>query len=287
MSYRIVRFGNYAADMVTLPVLGKTHDMGSGASRMLNVDSPDGQVDLLGNERAKRGPYTLPVSCTLYDTTPANVQTNLDQLKAMRGKVDKLWMELYDGSERWIKARLDSVSGPRKINNGLYISLTLAFYIKEQSWSCANHGPWLFDDGEYFDSGLYFDGGESYALDSSPKSITVNNGGNVDVDDLIMTVTARTSNITALVIKRLDGATVLEHLIYSGTILVGESLVVNCGSLSVQNDGAGDSAHLTRGTDHTYDGWMRLEPGDNTIQVTRTGGGADSTIDFNFYDKRE
>lgn len=100
-------------------------------------------------------------------------------------------------------------------------------------------------------------------------------------------MTAQTSTITSLAIKRKIGAITYEHLVYIGSIAAGESLVIDCGEQSAKNDGVGDSAHFSRGADHKYDGWMQLEPGDNTVEVTRTGGGATSSISFSFYDKQE
>lgn len=287
MSYRITRFGTFAGDMTTLPVLEKTHDMGSGDSRLLSIDTPSGQYDLLGSKRAKRAPYTLPVSCKLYATTPASMQTQLDALKALRGKRDRLWMELYSGEFRWINARLVNINGMRNPKIALYQPLTLNFEITDQHWHGEHHAAITFDSGYYFDAGEYFDSGETYALDVSPKTLTINNGGNVTVDDVIMTITAQTTAITLLVIKRKIGAITYEHLVYTGSIAATESLVIDCGALSVKNDGAGDSEHFARGSDHKSDEWLLLEDGDNTIEVTRTGGGATSSIDFQFYDGQE
>ncbi|OGO26421.1 MAG: hypothetical protein A2136_05445 [Chloroflexi bacterium RBG_16_54_11] len=192
-------------------------------------------------------------------------------------------MEETSGALRWAWARLDSVSGQNSQRTPLYIPMAITFLVISQVWNGEEHG-WYFDDGHYFDEGLYFNAGLSYVLSSNPMTITVPNSGNVDVENPSITITAKSSNITALTLKRIVGGVTQEHLEYTGTILVDDDLVIDCGSYSVENDGVGDSAHFSRGADHKYDGWMKLEPGNNPIQITRTGGGFDSIADFNFND---
>jgi hypothetical protein len=189
-------------------------------------------------------------------------------------------LEIYNGELRWMWARLDSVTGTNIPKTGLYLPLTITFSIQSQHWNGAWHDDWLLDSGLYFDDSLYFDSDLIYPL----SAIIVPNNGNIDVEDCIITVTAQTSSITNLVIERISQAAIHEHLIYTGTILATKSLVIDCGAGSVKNDGVGDSAHFSRGADHKYDGWFKLESGSNVIQVISTGGGATSSIEFNFYD---
>ncbi|OGO26422.1 MAG: hypothetical protein A2136_05450 [Chloroflexi bacterium RBG_16_54_11] len=90
MSLKLVKFGTYAGTMTTLPILERTHEQGSGASRIVMVDIPDGQSDLLGNEKARRAPFSITHNCILHDTTPVGLQAQLDAWRALRGKRDKL-----------------------------------------------------------------------------------------------------------------------------------------------------------------------------------------------------
>lgn len=284
MSLKLIRFGTWAAGMTTLPVLERSHEMGSGASRLVLLDSPDGQVDGLGTEKARRTAFNLTHNCRLYGVTAASMLSQLDALRAMRGDRDKLWMVTHAGDLRWLYARLDSISGQNIPRNSLYLPVAINFSVLPQIWNGAYHDNWTFDSGYYFDEGMYFDSDLVFALDSTPKTVTVGNDGNVDVENCIITVTAQTSSITALVIKRKVGGTTYEHLEYAGTIAATKSLVIDCGAQSVKNDGTGDSANFSRGADHKYDGWLKLLPGDNSIEVTRTGGGTTSSVEFNFWD---
>lgn len=283
MSLKLVRFGTYLGGMTTLPVLERTHEVGSGESRMVFVDIPDGQADLLGTERARRAPMSIAYNCRIYDTTTAGLETQLDALRALRGKRDKLWLETQSGALRWAYARLDNVTGSNIQQFPLYIPLVITFAILSPAWNGSQHG-WSFDDGYYFDEGLFFDAGLVYSLTTTPITLSVTNGGNVEVENSVIRVIAITSSITNIVIKRkVEGVTV-EHMVYSGTILADKELTIDCGAQSVTNDGTDDYAHFSRGADHKYDGWMKLEPGANSIEVTRTGGGATSTIEFVFND---
>jgi len=279
---KLIRFGVYGISILTLPVLEKSHDQGSGASRMLFVDTPDGQFDLLATERARRAPFSLPVACKLYGTTPTAVQTQLDTLKAKRGERDKLWAETPAGDLRWVTARLDSVVGTNLTKTSCYLPVTLTFTVLPQYWNGTDHSGWNLDEGEYLDAGLYLDSEFTFALDASPKTVSVTNSGNVNVEDCIITVTAQTSVITALVIERIVNSVSVDKLTYNGGIAAGKSLVIKSGRGSIENDGLGDYANLTLGGKN--DNWFSLAPGANSIKVTKTGGGATSSVDFTFSD---
>ena len=141
----------------------------------------------------------------------------------------------------------------------------------------------MFDAGVWFDTGYVFDETNTTALDASPKYINVPNGGNCTVinANITISVPAGGTPITNLVIT-VPG---ISSFAYSGTIAANTSLIIDCGAQSVMNNGIGDLAHFTlHPTAHLIDDWLRLEPGNNTMAVTLTGGGANSTIGWGYFD---
>jgi len=102
------------------------------------------------------------------------------------------------------------------------------------------------------------------------------------VRDINITVTADT-DITQLDIENLETGHV-SYLRYSGTISAGKQLVLSCGAMTCENDGVDDSDNISLQGAHTIPEWLRLMPGDNTIRITRTGGGNSATAVFDFYD---
>jgi hypothetical protein len=136
-------------------------------------------------------------------------------------------------------------------------------------------------NGEYSNLTTYSDlASTGVTLGTSPQVVTITNDGDATVLGAVVTVTAGSADITALEIESDSGA----HLTYDGTIEDGEALVVDCGALSVKNDGSSAYADFALGANHTARYWLPLPTGDTDLTVTWTGGGTGSTIKVEFYD---
>jgi len=134
--------------------------------------------------------------------------------------------------------------------------------------------------GEYSTLAVYADmATEGTTLAASPQAMTITNDGDATCVNAIITVTAGSAAITALTLATDDA-----ELSYSGTIAIGKELVIDCGALSVKNDGAAAYAGFTWTGNHTSRWWLPLYSGDNTLTVTWTGGSTDSEIKVEFYD---
>jgi hypothetical protein len=71
---------------------------------------------------------------------------------------------------------------------------------------------------------------------------------------------------------------------WTGTLAVNTQLVIDFGAMSILNSGVNAYSGLVFSTSHKIDDWMRLDPGNNTITLTRTGGGATSEVALSYYD---
>lgn len=278
MSYRIFRFGT-----LTLPVLEASHEVGAGASKASIIETPSGQVDLLGTERAARTMHTISYECRIYGTE-TSIQAQLGALKALRGTADRLYRRNADRTIHWTWARLDSVNATHGSRNGRNMGVMLNFIILSQTWNGDNHdGGWVLDDGEYLDYGLYLNSADFYwMLNTSPRTVTVTNGGNATARSCIVTVTAGSAAITALRMQ-FTGVDVN----WSGTLASGDKLVIDCGARTVTNDGVDAYSGFVLGAGHVNEDWLPLAPGATDVTVTKTGGSTDSYILFEFYDAEE
>lgn len=280
------RFGTTSlpSNLPRLPV-------GTAMTRDTLLALPGGHwFDSQGTEQAPRDNRMIDYECRFYDTSATAVETTFNALKALRGTRDRLYRRLSDDSIQWAHVRLMQVSSMRESENQLWLEITLSFLILSRTWNGQHHGDgWDFDDGEYFDTGLDLDEdtGDTFVLNSSPKKCTINNAGNASLRNLIITLTAGSTDITALTVQRLLAAVVVEGLGFSGTIVAGTSLVIDCGARSVVNDGVDAYDDFNLGGSHTTEEWITVPPGDVGIRFTRTGGSSDSEVVFDFNDAYE
>lgn len=271
--YWLMRFGT-----VNLPSSRPSHDIGAG---QVDVRFPEmqggGLFDSLGSGQAVlRG---MAISWQ----GAALTQAQFTALRGMFGKRDKLYRKRDDGQYEWAYARMMRLDAPRTTENWNYIDVTAAFELLSAHWSGERHGDgWLLDEGEYIDAGLALDeaSGDSYKLYAATVNLVINNAGNTPVKDAILTITAFNVAITGLTITKSSET----HLVYAGTISPGNSLVIDCGAWSVKNDGVDDYANFSFGGSHATDEILVLDPGDNTIQVVKTGGNINDTLAIEFSD---
>jgi hypothetical protein len=279
VTYIIERFGN-----LPISALEAQQDIGTHEAQVATAILPGGgQYDAYGDEIAPLVKRDIPVTAVFAGS---GWQTQYRALRAAIGKRGWLYRrDEQDDAVHKIMARLMRVQTRRTKKDFDSIQAQLVFLPLSPQWYGQEHLTWTFDSGYYFDDGLVFDdSGISFTLDTTPKYVTVNNGGNARVTSVKATITAGSAAITSLSVARQIGATTYEKWIYNGTIAIGKSLVVDCGALSVVNDGSEDYANLSWSTLHKTDDWLRLEPGDNTIEVQRVGGGVNSVIVFEFRD---
>lgn len=281
MAFWYERFGT-----TTLPIYEPKDDIGPAQARPGLVKTAGGFFASVGTETLDADSKRITIRRQIVEDTPANLITTYYALRELRGMQDKLYRRRDDGAIEWAYAWLAACEGDRQPKNITVLDVSLVFELLSVQWYGAEHNAgWTLDSGEYLDSGLYLDSADfTFTLDSSPKTVTVTNGGNDVVRNCILTITAGAVAITALIIKRKIGAITYEHLSYLATIASGQALVIDCGADSVENNGTGDYAHFTRGPDHQTDWLLQLLKGDNPIEITITGGSTNSTILFTFSD---
>lgn len=279
--YRLTRFGT-----LDLEHYNQVDTIGSGPTPTSYQVLPDGgALDRFGDRQMNPGAVERVKSLRLRVSTETSAQEYM-ALLSLRGKRDRLYRRLVDGSIQWIYARLVEVTAQRSHEQTRFRvlqDLDLRFVTEESFWRGDLRSTWYLDDGHYLDTGLYLDSALTFSLASSPAVITANLADEIGMAPtraMVLTISAGSADMSNITIARTGG----ETLTFAGTILANKSLVIDTGTMQVLNDGVDAYANLTLSPTADLAAWFVLLPGDNTITVTYSGGGTGKKIDFTLYE---
>jgi len=262
MAYWTTRFGS--TDLSQISLRQSENLEAPSEARAL----PGGRVFApYGSEQAPiRLPYQISCEAEYVESTAETFRDALYALRALIGTRARLYRSPDGGTanSESVLAVLRGVRMNRNASNLLVVGVGLTFEVLEAVWRGIEHT-------------------EIVTLDQSPKTASLANGGNAIQRDIIATLTAAGSNITAFRLENLTAGHV-SSINYAGTVAVGKQLVINCGLQTIVNNGVPDYAHLTFNTWHSIADWFRLAPGTNSIRITRTGGSVASTVAFSYHD---
>ena len=264
MSFVIRRFGDAFATAEELPTLEGRQPQGATAVTGSLTRLPGGgSFDWRGADAAGPEPDLIELFGGWVAGDVATMRAKLAALKSLVGRRSRLWRT--DGvAHQWRLARCLRLDSDLEAGLPAHSEIRLSFELDAGPWNGTGRSATI-------------------TLDTSPKSQAVTNGGNVIQRDVVLTVTAVGSPITALWIHNFAvGHESAIH--YWGAIAAGQALVLDCGAGTVRNHGVDDYARLMLLAGHTMREWLRLAPGSNTIRVTRTGGGAASTCILAYHD---
>lgn len=269
MNYYLQRFGAVYATATALPVLGANQRIGPDPISLVNVILPGyGTFDPRGTGQASPSGYTVTAEGLYKAANEAALQVLVDAMQAWIGKRTKLWLLCADTTVRWRYARL--LSAPlvhlARGHGRFQQPMVLTFELDGMLW----YGSTINSD--------------TVTLDASPKGAEINNAGNQVVRDIVITVTAKGSDITVFDIANAETGHV-SNIRFSGTIAQDKELIIDLGvPPTVKNDGVDAWNDLDRISAHAIDELLRLCSGNNTLALTRTGGDNTSTCKFDFYD---
>lgn len=257
MSYILKSFAGHS-----LPLLDAEQDIGTGQAPIYLFPLPGGGgYDPLGSDQAMRPPFTLVAKGVYVAASASALVTEYQTWRSYIGTVGALIRESDVAVERTVIARVQDVRSSRRPEFPFAMEIEVEFVVISPCWRGTRHNTL-----EY--------------LDNSPKVISCPNGGDYPVRDTIITLTAAGTAITNILI----GVAAQFEINWAGTLAVGQSLVIDCGALSVKKDGADAYSGFSRTANHKISEWLRMYVGYNNITVTRTGGNNSSAITFDFYD---
>ena len=252
-----------------LPQARASYDSSTPAALNPMLATIGGGYDVLSAASALLAtPYTISHTGLLRAANITALATLLDGWRAAVGSRGTLTRRTFESSpvSQTVSARLIQVQTQTEPVHkfGVFQPATFLFSTTDEFWQAiiASSAP--------------------VALDASPKTLTVTTTGNAPVRDAVVTITAQTSAITAVTVA-ISG---VAEWTYSGSIAATESLVVDCGARTVRT-GAGADVYsdFALGNNHASADWLPLAVGENTVTITKTGGGATSTCAVTYSQK--
>lgn len=281
MPYRYTTF-----DGVALPDAMPEDDLGTGSANSTLIDSLGGAFDYLGagRYRLKRHPIRyigkyvgrddtylvdelgnyivdeLGNYIVATDDYTVDLRDKVDALKAKVGRRGTLIRRREDDSStQWKTARLLSIPHTRTVRDiDRFADLEVILE--------ATGGPWKSTTATTTTASL---------AANTMTAVAVESTGMEEVRDAVITVTANGGNVTGVEFV-LDSN---QHFTWAGTLLNGNSLIIDTGAYTVSNNNVDDYAGFDLEGDHTIDGWLQLAPASNVLYVTLTGGPADLSIE--------
>ena len=178
-----------------------------------------------------------------------DVKTSVNNFFGLLGQRKKLWRKQEDdGAYQWKYARLVRCQWDRDVSQSQHAEV-----ISE------------FEAAGYWKSATATD---STATGTGPYILDPVGGGEAPVYDAVFTLQAATSPITS--VSMADEASSIDWT-WTGSVAAGQSLTIDCGAFSVQNNGVNAYSSFVLNNDHASDYWCAILPGtDNEFTVTLT-----------------
>lgn len=260
MSYYLSQVGTYDLTKIRRPRLTVRRQMSAPAAATLA-----GAYDLAQGVAAPVGITSYILRGDLLGSSASDLESEINTLAALHNTKQTLYrMESSDDTTtNTTSARVQIEWPDMTVEHHRHIPVTCTFTL-------LGRGLW---------NGTSRTTNET--LDTSPKTVTLSNNGSVWYYYPVITVTnSNTDPLTSLTIRVTGQA---YELTYSGSVAINDVLVIDCGALTVLNDGSGDIANLARGSNDANAEWLPIPNGSASYTVTRTGG-TNATISVAYYD---
>jgi phage-related protein len=232
--------------------------------RTVRIPGADGGFDQFGTGKAPTEIGNVSVTFEQYADDNLALQTYRDLVRAMAAwGVCVLSKECGDEGTRYCYARVNSITmteAPNDPVNNQKLTVTVDFQVAEPYW--LETGTW-----------------------GSPVSVTVNGSPQAvnSVGGLFrtypkITLTVTVSTTTLIVFEVGTGATAQSFQISrAGNFTAGDDIVIDCRSMDVKLNGGNDFSIIST---FTHANFVWLEPGNNTVTITRTGGTVTAALEW-------
>jgi hypothetical protein len=277
MAYQINQF-----DGVVLPIYNPSQDHSGTEVQSSLLAVTGGMIDLYGSRRKPGRGQKISITGLyegqsrnlidhagnfLVDETGDYIITGAEsddlrgQIDALRAKIggpgqlNRVWLGGVSLMQ-WVTARLLRVNYNQSTDDRLYKAvLRCEFETAMEAW----RGGVLVMN--------------TIALVAGTNTFYAPRDGTATVEDAIITV-APSSTMTSILMQG-NGI----DWTWSGSLLSSQTLVINCGALTVLKSGADNFSGFTLNAGHTAQSWLPLLPGKNTLTITTDAPG-DFTVQY-------
>lgn len=247
MSYTLLLF-----DGATLPTRNAEMPLGTGETTPSIVPAAGGAFDRYGTRQVLPQTRRIVYTAGYSASTDAALRTLLDRLRAKVGISGNLIrLRVEDSVQQRITARLLSVDGGWRNEDGRYFAVTCTFETAEPTWRSASATV------------------TSRGLTPASQNLSVVIGGDAPVPDAIVRIGATSGTIT---LGTVSVSAIGAELVYSGAITAG-TVAINAGDWTVKQGTTNKYANFSLGANHTAYGLLPLVPGTATITFAVNGTG--------------
>lgn len=267
MKYRLQQFGS-----IPIPHHNGMHEVGVPAVRLPSYPLWSGGSYVPPGRKPLES-QTLRITGLEVADTMDDLILNLRRLRAVSGTRDQLWRIWSDGTREWTYAWIvmePAEATPRTPLRAANVGIS--FFIEHPVWRAENETVHRYSDIWDADYSTLPTIGAASPPPGTPLTVTWRNGAvdtHYPVHALNITLESGTGTTSGLIINNETTGHILE---WDGTIApadplgFGETLEIDTGAVMVENNGAGDYAHLIPPSGKTR--WMELAAGDNTVTLT-------------------
>lgn len=247
MSYKLLSF-----DGVTLPTRNAEMPLGTGDTAPGIVPAAGGSYDRYGTRQVLPQTRRIVYTAGYSASTDAALQALLDALRAKVGvRGSLIRVRVADSVQQNITARLLSVDGGWRNEDGRYFAVTCTFETSESSWRSASATV------------------SSRALTSGSQNLSVVVAGNAPVTDAVVQVGATSGTIT---LGTITASGIGAQMIYAGTITAG-TVAIDAGLWTVKQGTVDKYANFSLGASHSAYGLLPMTPGTVTVAFAVNGSG--------------
>ncbi|MEZ4714313.1 MAG: hypothetical protein R3A44_44445 [Caldilineaceae bacterium] len=263
MAYLLSSFGT-----LTLPDQYRAQQMRPAPSIERFIQTVAGVYDEYGSGESRP---KFPVDVTFRavvseETYTANVGVIDDWLGQMRLR-NRLYRVPDDGGNiQWAYAVLKDVAEDRDQAHGKVVHMLDLTFAVISLWHGEIHGAAFYlNNGQYINDGEALNAIYATTIEASGDTYIFANDGTVRDRSPIFTITASDmASLSNVVITKAGQS----HLVFAGEVEPTKTLTIDCGSMSVTNDGVDAYDDLSLGGTHKVDDWLILEKQNNSFVVS-------------------
>jgi len=273
-------------DGIALPLFDATQDMSAARADSSLLESVGSVFDFYGNRQRLPRMYGISAEGTLIGETVYLVDeagnrlvdeagnalvagtfgTHLrSQIQALRSRVGvrgSLWRQRLDDSatHEWITARCVSVDWNRNVDERTNRAVVRCqFESAMTAWRAASATTTTVT-----------------ASSGVETPFVLSNGGDVTIDDAVISIAQTSATITAVTINSAQLG--VSWTWGTSSIGAGQTLIVDAGARTVRRETTNVYSAFNLNSGHTARGWLPIPPGMSSVLVLCTGGAATVTV---------
>ena len=246
-----------------------------------------GGFDNLGDGRGLSEIGTIRVDFWLKYPSLALATSMLDDFHKMQAwGVGRLFMQPTDptASERFCWVRWDNPSSQQDVHELPHeqMKVSATFSAPDPFWlSSSGITAWGAGSSVTWGGGssIKWGGGSVTTYSGLTNTVTLTNNGNTFTQPTISIRPDTGQTCTNPIIRRIVNGTVVDEVSYNGTLGEGDHLFIDCRKAAVTLNGVVKYDLF----DFKHPAWLRLEPGDNSLQIRFAHSTDAAKFKFNFY----